>query len=111
MEIISERQFSDVESASPNAGREPPMPSVTNKTKRPLIIPLPHGKKLHLGPGKSGEIASNAVDHAALKKLVEAGELEITRESSGTIDATGRAKQRTSAGGHTSRVIRRSGDR
>jgi hypothetical protein len=87
------------------------MPSVTNKTKRPLIVPLPHGKKLHLGPGKSGEIAANAVDHAALKKLVEAGELEVTRESSGTIDATGSAKQRTSAGGYSSGNIRRSGDR
>jgi hypothetical protein len=87
------------------------MPSVTNKTKRPLIVPLPHGKKLHLGPGKSGEIASNAVDHAALKKLVEAGELEVTRESSGTVDTTGGAKHRTSAGGHTSGITRRSGDR
>jgi hypothetical protein len=87
------------------------MPSVTNKTNRPLIIPLPRGKRLHLGPGKSGEIASNAVDHPALKKLVEAGELEITRESSSTIDATGGAKQRTSAGGHTAAIIRRSGDR
>jgi hypothetical protein len=87
------------------------MPSVTNKTKRPLIVPLPRGKKLHLGPGKSGEIASNAIDHAALKKLVEAGELEVTRESSGTIDATGGGKQRTSAEGHISGSIRRSGDR
>lgn len=87
------------------------MPSVTNKTKRPLIIPLPRGKKLHLGPGKSGEIASNAVDHAPLKQLVEAGELEITRESSGPIEATGGAKHRKSAGGHTSGIIRRSGDR
>ena len=87
------------------------MPSVTNTTKRPLIIPLPRGKKLHLGPGKSGEIAANAVDHPALKKLVEAGELEITRESSGATDAPGGAKQRTYAGGHPSGINRRSGDR
>jgi hypothetical protein len=87
------------------------MPRVTNNTQRPLIVPLPHGKKMHLGPGKSGEIAANAVDHAALKKLVEAGELEVTRESSGTVDTTGGAKHRTSAGGHTSGIIRRSGDR
>jgi hypothetical protein len=87
------------------------MPSVTNTTKRPLIIPLPRGKKLHLGPGKSGEIAANAVDYAALKKLVEAGELEITRESSGAIDTPGGAKQRTSAGGPPSGIKRRGGDR
>jgi hypothetical protein len=63
------------------------------------------------GPGKSGEIAANAVEHAALKKLVDAGELEVTRESSGTSDATGDAKRRTSAAGHFSGSIRRSGDR
>lgn len=87
------------------------MPNVTNKTKRPLIIPLPRGKKLHLGPGKSGEIAPNAVDHAGLKKLVEGGEIEISLEASGANDATGGAKQRTSAAGHTSGITRRSGDR
>jgi len=87
------------------------MPSVTNTTKRPLIIPLPRGKKLHLGPGKSGEIAANAVDHAALKKLVESGEIEISRESSGVIDAPGGTKYRTTAGGPPSGIKRRSGDR
>ena len=87
------------------------MPSVTNKTKRPLIIPLPRGKKLHLGPGKSGEIAANAVDHASLKKLVEAGDLEITLESTGVIDAPGGARQRAFAGGHASGIKHRGGDR
>jgi hypothetical protein len=87
------------------------MPSVTNKTKGPLIIPLPRGKKLHLGPGKSGEIASNAVDHAALKKLVDSGEVEITRESTHTTDATGGTRRRKAADGHTSGISRRSGDR
>lgn len=87
------------------------MPNVTNKTKRPLIIPLPRGKKLHLGPGKCGEIAANAVEHAGLKKLVEAGELELSLEPSGTDDAAGGTKHRTSAAGHTSGITRRSGDR
>jgi len=87
------------------------MPSVTNKTKRPLIIPLPRGKKLHLGPGKSGEIAANAVDHAALRTLVEAGELEVTRESSSVTDAPGSAKKRSAAGGYSSGINRRGGDR
>lgn len=88
------------------------MPSVTNTTKKPLIIPLPRGKKLHLGPGKSGEIAANAVEHAALKKLVEAGEVEISLESAGTPGAPGGPKNnRPSAGGASSGIIRRSGDR
>jgi len=89
------------------------MPSVTNTTKRPLIIPLPRGKKLHLGPGKSGEIAANAVDHAALKKLVESGEVEISLESSGATGAPGSGGKhnRPGAGGASSGIIRRSGDR
>jgi hypothetical protein len=28
------------------------MPSVTNKTKRPLLVPVPHGKKLPTGGAK-----------------------------------------------------------
>ena len=27
---------------------------ILNKTKRPLRIPLPGGKRLHLAPGKTG---------------------------------------------------------
>ena len=50
---------------------------VTNKTKRPLRVPLPGGKKLHLGPGRTGQISPKAVDHPPLRKLVEAGEIEI----------------------------------
>ena len=87
------------------------MPSVTNTTKRPLIIPLPRGKKLHLGPGKSGEIAANAVEHAALKKLVETGEIEISLESSGAIDTPGGGKHRPTAAGPSGGIKRRSGDR
>jgi hypothetical protein len=53
------------------------MPGVSNKTQRPLSIPLPGGKTLHLGPGKTGQIAASAVRDARVRKLVEAGEIEI----------------------------------
>jgi hypothetical protein len=62
--------------------------TVTNKTRKPLSVPLGQGKKLYLGPGKSGEIASNDAERPAVKALVESGSLEI-----------GHARGQTSGGG------------
>lgn len=53
---------------------------ITNKTKMPLRVPLPTGKKLFLGPGKSGQITQTAAARPAVLKLVEAGDVEITEE-------------------------------
>ena len=89
------------------------MKTVSNKTQRPLSVPLPGGKTLHLGPGKTGQISSNAVEHARLKQLVDAGEIEILDEAPRHGDAPGGGKnRRTSMQGHTSgSANRRSGDR
>jgi hypothetical protein len=87
--------------------------TVSNKTHRPLSVPLPRGKTLHLGPGKSGQISSQAIEHPPLKKLVGAGEIEILSDDSRPADgATGTQKRRGSSHGHPSGgVRRRSGDR
>ncbi len=53
------------------------MVTITNKTCKPLSVPLPGGKKLRLGPLKSGAISPKAVDHPPVQKLIEAGEVEI----------------------------------
>ena len=53
------------------------MKTIRNKTRRPLRVPLPGGKVLHLGPAKDGQIADGAVQHAGLQKLVKAGDLEV----------------------------------
>jgi len=53
------------------------MKTVINKTRAPLRVPLPRGKSLHIGPAKSGQIRDEDADHPGLKKLVEAGKLEI----------------------------------
>jgi len=89
------------------------MQTVSNKTQRPLSVPLPRGKTLHLGPGKTGQISSKAIEHLPLKKLVDAGELEILGEGPRPIDeAPGGKKGRASIHGHTSGSgSRRSGDR
>jgi len=90
------------------------MKSVSNKTHKPLSIPLPGGKKLHLGPGKTGQVASDAVDYAPLKKMIDAGELAVVGEGSGAGEGAAGGKQRPGATGpaHTpGTVSRRSGDR
>jgi hypothetical protein len=38
------------------------MKTVANKTQKPLSVPLPRGKVLHLGPGKTGQISSEAAE-------------------------------------------------
>ena len=89
------------------------MRAVTNKTNRPLAVPLPRGKVLRLGPRKTGQISSDDLDHPPLKKLAEAGEIEIHEEGhapmpgggSGRVDPTGPQGHTTTTGG------RRSGDR
>lgn len=59
------------------------MKTVRNKTHRPLRVPLPQGKVLHLGPGKTGQIAAQAVDGTGVQRLVAAGELEIVGDGGG----------------------------
>ena len=51
--------------------------SIVNKTTGALKVPLPHGKALHLGPRQTGHISHHDVDHPPLKKLIEAGTVEI----------------------------------
>jgi len=89
------------------------MTVVSNKTQRPLSVPLPGGKTLHLGPGKTGQISAKAVEDPRLKKLVDAGEIEIVGEDPRLTGGPGGGKRRrTSMHGHTSGSgIRRSGDR
>ena len=88
------------------------MRTVTNKTPRPLTVPLPRGKKLHLGPLKTGQITTEAADHAALKKLVDAGEIEISEEQLGTSGPSGGPGRGRGAEGHAhGGGNRRSGDR
>jgi len=87
--------------------------TVTNKTRAPLSVPLPRGKVLHLGPGKSGQITVNAVEHPPLKALVERGDLEIVGEGAGKAgNPGGDQKGPAPTHGHASTTGgRRSGDR
>jgi hypothetical protein len=89
------------------------MRSITNKTNKPLAVPLPRGKVLRLGPRKTGQISSDDLDHPPLKRLAEAGEIEIHEEGhvpsqgggGSRIAPTGTKGGTQSSGGH------RGGDR
>lgn len=62
---------------------------ITNQSKKPLSIPLPGGKKLFLGPGKSGQINWKAAERPAVKKLIESGEVKVSQESKKGSNARG----------------------
>lgn len=51
---------------------------ITNKTPKPLSLPLPGGRKLFLGPGKTGQVSPKALEHPPIAKLLEAGDLEAS---------------------------------
>lgn len=89
------------------------MTAVSNKTQRPLSVPLPGGKTLHLGPGRTGQISAKAADDPRLRKLVDTGELEIIREDARpAAGPTARRRDRDFMYGHpVGGATRRSGDR
>jgi hypothetical protein len=56
------------------------MKEIRNKTNRPLRIPLPGGKTLHLGPSMVAQITDKATEHEGLQELIEEGSIEIVGE-------------------------------
>ncbi len=85
---------------------------ITNKSKKPLSIPLPAGKKLFLGPGKSGQITRKAAESPAVAKLIEAGDVKISEEG-GKIQAGGNTGSSVSSSSRhgMSGAMRQSGDK
>ena len=88
---------------------------ITNKTKRPLKVPLGGGKKLFLGPGKTGQITPKSAQHPALAALIEAGDLEVvvSDRSKGAQASDGSGASPSSPGGTggSSGGVRHTGDR
>ncbi len=90
------------------------MTTISNKTNAPLTIPLAQGKKLHLAPGKEGQITPKTLERPAVKALIEKGEIEVS-------DAKGKARtnsagpggslQRSGKLGGSGKAQRQSGDR
>jgi hypothetical protein len=89
------------------------MATITNKTNKPLSVSLPGGKKLRLGPLKSGEISAKAIDRPQVQKLIEAGDVEISGSEPkhrGT-GGGGKGVQTSSGVPGQGSGIRRTGDR
>ena len=88
---------------------------ITNKTKKPLSVPLPGGKKLFLQPGKTGQVTAKALKHPPLVELLESGDLYSSDSAHGPkAHAGGKAKGPSGgAPGHqgASGAARQSGDR
>jgi hypothetical protein len=88
------------------------MKTIRNCTARPLKIPLPRGKFLHLGPRNTGQVHLDALERPAVKKLLESGDLEVVED-----DATRRGNDAarggpTSTHGHPPGTgVHRKGDR
>ncbi len=89
------------------------MPTVCNKSLKAIAVPLPRGKKLHLGPGRTGHVAANAREHPPLKQLIEAGQIEIVDDGAEAVASTagGRGGRYFMPGHGSGRVGRRGGDR
>jgi hypothetical protein len=65
------------------------MRTVKNLTESPLRIPLPGGKTLHLGPGKTASVRDSATEHPALKRLCDSGQVELGAVTAGGVAAEG----------------------
>lgn len=89
---------------------------ITNKTAKPLRVPLPGGKTLFLGPGKTGQITDKALKHPPVVKLLEAGDIETAegtakRKSGSESESGGSAGPPAGPGHGGPGAMRQSGDR
>ena len=57
------------------------MKTIVNKTRRPLRVKLSQGRVLHLGPSKEGRIGTHDAERESVKRLVDAGDVEIFDDS------------------------------
>lgn len=56
------------------------MKEIRNTTARPLRVPLPQGRVLHLNPRGTGQVVAGALEHPPFQKLVEEGKVEVLGE-------------------------------
>lgn len=95
-----------------NRIEESTVKTIKNKTNKPIRVPLPRGKVVHLGPAKSGQITTEAAEHPGLKKMIEAGDIELMDDVTAASEGGGSASRGHGAEGHGGGgVHRRSGDR
>jgi len=88
------------------------LPTLKNTTQKPISVPLPRGKRLFLGPGKTGQVAPKAADHPPIVALIESGDLEIVSEGKGHgHDRKGGSSGASDQSANLDKSVFRSGDR
>ena len=89
------------------------MKTIVNKTRRPLRVKLSQGRVLHLGPAKEGRIGVQDAARETVKRLVEAGEIEVFDDASagGSRGSTGTAGPTHAGGPHRQFSGSKRGDR
>ncbi|MBK7152446.1 MAG: hypothetical protein IPL19_32585 [Sandaracinaceae bacterium] len=87
------------------------MKSLLNKTPKPMRLSLPGGKTLFLGGTRQANVREDALEHPPIKKLIEAGTLEVVEGASTKRAAS--SNQALAGGGqaHAPRAKVQSGDR
>lgn len=78
------------------------MTTIRNASASPLRVPLPGGKLLHLGPGRSAHVPDSARELRSFRALVDDGRIVIVGEG-GPDDVAPRdtAAHGVSVHGHT----------
>ena len=86
---------------------------IKNNTRRPVKVPLPGGKRLFLSPNGVGQIMPKDADHPPVKKLIDAGDVEIIgggrTKGAGDLGGSGGVNPSQASGG--SGNVRHTGDR
>lgn len=54
---------------------------ISNKTQKPIRVPLGGDKVIHLAPRGSGSISAQAAERPAVQRMVERGEITIASET------------------------------
>jgi len=87
--------------------------TVRNKTHGPLKVPLPRNKFLRLGPNTTGQIRDDDAERPAVKRMLDAGEIEIVAAGAHGSGASGHeaAAPRAGRSGGGATRVHRSGDR
>ena len=87
------------------------MKSLHNTTPKPMRLSLPGGKTLFLGGLRQANVREDALEHPPIKKLIEAGTLEIVEGTGSKRGASGGGSLVGGAQAHATRAKVQSGDR
>jgi hypothetical protein len=87
------------------------MKTIVNKTPGPIKVRLPRGKVLHLGPTKTGQISDEALAHESVRRMLEAGEIEIVGEGRPPNAVGPRSVHESTHGHHQDGRVHPKGDR